>query len=181
MNYHMIRTDDMLNGDGLRVVLFVSGCNNHCIGCHNPETWDEESGMKFDDEAMLRIMNELDNDYISGITLSGGDPLFYENLADVLEVVSCIKYRYSNKTIWLYTGMTWNQIFEPVTLTTQSERMQNIISIRKKIVSMCDVLVDGKFIEELADVNYPWAGSSNQKVIDVQETLKQNKIVLYDK
>ena len=99
MNYHMIRTDDMLNGSGLRVVIFLSGCDNRCEGCHNPETWDSNSGKKFDAEAIKEIMNELDNDYISGITLSGGDPLYESNVNDVYDLLILIKEKYPNKII----------------------------------------------------------------------------------
>lgn len=180
MNYSMIRTDDMLNGSGLRVVLFVSGCNNYCEHCHNPETWDANSGKEFDDEAVFAILSELGKDYIAGITVSGGDPLYHDNLADVYTLITHIKEYYPKKTIWLYTGLTWDIIFNSATTDDFNPRRDALRDLRKDIVKQCDVLVDGKFIESLADVNYPWAGSTNQNVIDVQESLKQNKIVLYN-
>lgn len=170
MNYIMIRTDDMLNGNGLRVVLFCTACDHCCKNCHNPETWDASNGIKFDDEAKEMIIKELQNDYISGLTLSGGDPLHKNNLKDVYNLCKEVKEKFPNKTIWLYTGYEWEQIF--CVNTTDDV-------YRKQIVKMCDVLVDGKFIEELADVNYHWAGSTNQRIIDIQESLKQNKVVLY--
>ncbi len=175
MNYHVIRTDDMLNGDGLRVVLFVSGCSHHCLGCHNPETWNPTSGQPFDNKALDRIMEELGQDYISGLTLSGGDPLHESNLIDVLNVVSTVKEKFPDKTIWLYTGMSWEDIFE------QNADLDSDFNQRRRrfIVSKCDVLVDGKFVRELADVNYPWCGSTNQRVIDVKESLIYNTVIIH--
>ena len=181
MNYHMIRTDDMLNGSGLRVVLFVSGCENFCEGSHNPETWNANSGKKYDDSVMQTILKDLDNDYISGITLSGGDPLYKDNVEEIYRLVSHIKDNYPHKTIWLYTGLTWQQIFEPTVLDVFNPEYDTIAELRKNIVMQCDVLVDGKFIKALEDVNQPWVGSKNQKVIDIKETIKQNEIVLYNK
>ena len=154
MNYHNIKHDDMLNGDGLRVVLFVSGCSHYCKNCQNPQTWDSNSGIKFDEEALKEIYQELNIDYISNLTLSGGDPLNEHNLKDIYSLVTKIKRDFPNKTIWIYTGYALEEI-------------QNDI-IRKSIVNLCDVLVDGPFIEELADVNYPWCGSTNQKVIYIK-------------
>lgn len=180
MNYHMIRTDDMLNGSGLRVVVFLSGCNNHCDGCHNPETWNPNSGKKFDSKTIKEIMNELDNDYISGITLSGGDPLYEGNVNDVYDLLVLIKEKYPNKTIWLYTGYTWNEIMRPVTTRDIDPKRDALLQKRKDVIGLCDVVCDGKFDKNLADVNYPWVGSTNQRVINVQKTLAPNKIVLYN-
>ena len=167
MNYIMIRTDDMLNGDGLRVVLFCTACNHHCKNCHNPEAWDASSGYLFDNKAKETIFKELENDYISGLTLSGGDPLHENNLSDILNLCKEVKEKYPNKTIWIYSGYTLEDI-----LLGDDER-------RKQIIELCDVFVDGVFIEELADVNYRWAGSTNQRVIDLKESLKQNKVILH--
>lgn len=165
MKYIMIRTDDMLNGSGLRVILFVSRCSHHCFGCHNPETWRCDSGMLFDDEAKNKIFEELNKDYISGLTLSGGDPLHEDNRNDILSLVKEVKERFPYKNIWLYTGYEYDYVLEN----------QDTFEILK----YCDVLVDGKFEQDKADVKYRWAGSTNQKIIDVQESLKQNKVVLY--
>lgn len=166
MNYIMIRTDDMLNGNGLRVVLFCTACDHYCHNCHNPETWQASNGTLFDDKAKEEIFKELDKDYISGITLSGGDPLNVNNRNDIQLFCEELKNNYPDKTIWMYTGYTWEEII------TSRELTKTILNV--------DVLVDGKFIEEKADVNYPWAGSTNQRVIDVQESLKQNKVMLWD-
>lgn len=178
MNYMMIRTDDMLNGDGLRVVLFCTACDHYCKNCHNQETWQASNGKHFDDEAKCKIFEELDKDYISGITLSGGDPLNKNNLDDILALCKEVKNKYPNKTIWIYSGYEWNDIFyKPGYLYPQmidTDRLK-----RQEIISLCDVFVDGKFVEELADVKYPWAGSTNQRIIDVQKSLEQNKVVLW--
>lgn len=147
MNYHNITKDDMLNGDGLRVVLWVAGCEHHCKGCHNPITWDENGGLLFDKAAKQEIFEELKKDYVSGITFSGGDPLHIKNRTDITVLAKEIKEIFPSKTIWLYTGYTYEAVKD------------------LEIISYLDVLVDGKFVKELSDVNYHWAGSTNQKII----------------
>lgn len=158
MNYHSIFYDDMKNGAGLRVVLFVSGCSHNCKGCHNPMTHDPKSGELFDSKAMDRIRKHLDHKYVDGITLSGGDPLYCSNRNDIDILIDIIKAEFPNKTIWLYTGYKLEEIMEDYKL--------------KEIVSKVDVLVDGKFEIDKLDANYPWAGSINQRIINVKETLK---------
>ena len=160
MRYHNITKDDMLNGDGLRVVLWVAGCSHCCKGCQNPITWDPDGGLLFDDAAKKEIFDLLDKSYISGITFSGGDPLYCSNRLDVRTLVEEIKEKYPNKTIWLYTGYKWEEILH-------YPMMKNI-----------DVLVDGEYVEELRDTKLLWRGSSNQRVIDVKATLeKTDKLV----
>ena len=161
MRYHNITKDDMLNGDGLRVVLWVSGCAHKCKGCHNPITWNPECGLKFDLAARNEIFTELDKDYVSGITFSGGDPLHPANIHDITELAAMIRQIYPHKTIWLYTGYQW-------------EEVQYL-----DIVQYIDILVDGKFVEELKDNNLHWKGSSNQNVIDVKKSLRTGEIVIY--
>lgn len=162
MNYHNITKDDMLNGEGLRVVLWLAGCTHHCPGCHNPQTWDVNSGIPFDQSAKDEIFNELDKDYISGITLTGGDPLHPSSINQVSQLVNEIKTKYPHKTIWLYTGFQFEDI--------------KTIDLIKDI----DVLVDGRFEIELLNPQLLWKGSSNQRVINVQPSLKTNTIILYD-
>lgn len=162
MKYHNITKDDMLNGDGLRVVLWVSGCEHGCKECHNQITWNPNDGLDFDDNAKQEIFDLLDKDYISGITFSGGDPLFLGNRETIGEFIKEIKEKYPHKTIWLYTGYTFEQIKD------------------LDLINDIDVLVDGKFMIQLFDPQLHWKGSANQRVIDVQETLKLNKIVLHD-
>lgn len=162
MNYHNITTDDMLNGDGLRVVLWVSGCTHHCPGCHNPQTWDAKSGILFDDQAKAEIFEELRKDYIDGITFSGGDPLFPDNRYEVFRLIDEIRTLFPNKTVWLYTGYKF-------------EVVKSLLKLWP-----VDVLVDGMYVEDKRDVTLHWKGSGNQRVIDVKRSLEQNKIVLWD-
>lgn len=151
MNYHNIVHCDMRNGTGLRVTLFVSGCNHHCKGCHNPQTWDPNSGIEFDGAAKQELFAELNKEYISGVTFSGGDPLFPSNREVILSLCKEIKTLYPNKNIWLYTGYRYEQVKH------------------LEILKYIDVLVDGKYVEKLRSVNLPWVGSSNQKVIYVSD------------
>lgn len=161
MNYHNITKDDMKNGDGLRVVLWVSGCSHHCKGCHNPQTWDTTSGIEFDESAKQEIFDELDKDYISGITFSGGDPLMPCNRECVGNLIQEISEKYPNKTIWLYTGFLYEEVKD-------LPYLKNI-----------DVLVDGEFELELKDNNAHWVGSTNQRVIDVKKTIANNMVCLH--
>ena len=162
MRYHNITKDDMLNGDGLRVVLWVAGCSHGCKDCQNPITWDPQGGLPFTEEEKKEIFQELDKAYISGITFSGGDPLHPANIREVTALAGEIRQRYPEKTIWLYTGYLWKEIVD------------------LEIVNYLDVVVDGKFISAQKDITLPWRGSSNQKVIDVPSTLKEGKIVLQE-
>ncbi len=161
MRYHNITTDDMLNGDGLRVVLWVAGCNHHCKNCHNPSTWDINSGIPFDSKAMEEIIADMKAPHISGITFSGGDPLHPRNRDEIGEIISKIKRVYPEKSVWLYTGYEWDEI-------------KNL-----PFIDMIDVLVDGEYKEELRNINLAWRGSSNQDVINVKESLKTGSKILW--
>ncbi|SHO53060.1 anaerobic ribonucleoside-triphosphate reductase activating protein [Anaerocolumna xylanovorans] len=159
MRYHNITKDDMLNGTGLRVVLWVAGCNHGCKGCHNPVTWNINGGLPFDEAAKEEIFEELRKPYIEGITFSGGDPLHPVNRKDVEDLITEIRIKFPDKNIWLYTGFSWEEVkYLP-------------------LVEKLDVLVDGRFIEALKDTKLYWRGSSNQKVINVKESLIRNAIV----
>lgn len=160
MNYHNITKTDMLNGDGLRVVLWVAGCSHQCKECHNPITWNVNGGLKFDSAAKQEIFEELEKSYVHGITFSGGDPLHIANIEEVTQLAKEIRETYPNKTIWLYTGSVWEEVKD------------------FEIVQYLDVLVDGEFVAELKDESLHWVGSSNQRVIEVKETVKTGKIVL---
>jgi anaerobic ribonucleoside-triphosphate reductase activating protein len=196
INYHDITYPDMKNGDGLRVVLWSSSCEHFCHNCHNSQTWNPNSGIPFDKTAENELFRELDNDYISGITFSGGDPLHEKNISEVYRLICKFNKRYKNndfnncyesnvfdnknsnkirllspnKTIWLYSGFEWDFIWSHNDETNKK---------RQEIISKCDVFVDGKYIDSLRDVSLKWRGSSNQRVINVQESLKQDKVVLY--
>ena len=152
----------MLNGDGLRVVLWVAGCNHCCRECQNPITWDPNGGLPFTEAEEAEIFTELDKDYIGGITFSGGDPLHPSNISTVTAFAKKIREKYPNKTIWLYTGFLWEDIRD--------------LPFLKNV----DVLVDGPFVEAEKDVTLHWKGSANQMVINVPETLGKGEIVLHE-
>lgn len=160
MRYHNITKDDMLNGEGIRVVLWVAGCSHHCKDCQNPVTWDPDGGLEFDETAKQELYEELEKEYMTGITFSGGDPLHPRNEETVTALAKEIKEKYPGKTVWLYTGFTW-------------EELQG-----KEILRYVDVLVDGRFECDKKDVSLHWKGSSNQRVIDVKQTAANGQIVL---
>ncbi len=162
MNYHKIEKTSIANGEGIRVVLWVSGCSLHCRGCHNPETWNINSGEFFGEDAKKELFEALDKPYIKGITFSGGHPLENENIDDVYCLCKEIKEKLPTKDIWLYTGYTF----------------ENINS--HPIMQYIDVLVDGKYIDEQRDLTLKFCGSKNQRLINVQKSLKENKVILYN-
>jgi len=161
MHYHNITKDDMKNGDGLRVVLWVAGCGHHCEDCHNPITWDPNGGIEFDNAAERELLEILGRPYISGVTFSGGDPLFPGNREEIGRLVRLIDEKFPTKTKWLYTGYLWEEI-------------QDL-----DFLDLLDVVVDGRFEKEKFDQTLHWKGSSNQRVIDVKKSLKQNETVLH--
>ena len=173
MNYHKIEKTSVANGTGVRVVLWVSGCSLHCKGCHNPETWCLNSGKLFDDEAKRELFEALDKPYIQGITFSGGHPLEDENVEAIYLLIKEIKEKFPTKDIWLYTGLTIEQIFP----TVVTDKFDIIRFYRQTVTLMCDVVVDGKYVEELRDIRLKWRGSSNQRVIDMPKSFRQNKII----
>lgn len=205
MNYLKIDKEDVCNGEGLRVVLWLSGCSHKCKGCQNPQTWDANNGIPFDESAKEELFRGLDKDYISGLTLTGGDPLFEGNLNDVLELVTDINKRYNTpknankirlsipqKSIWLYTGYKVKEIYNKCVILSPSAtdmvythmdfEMINESrkdEIRNKIVKQCDVIVDGKYVESQRDITLPYMGSKNQRVIDIQQSLQKGKTILW--
>ena len=161
MYYHNITKDDMLNGIGLRVVLWLSGCIHACLDCHNPITWDPSGGIPFDEGAKRELLKALGQDHIAGITFSGGDPLHPNNQREVGNLIFEISLLFPQKNIWLYTGYLW-------------EHIQGFYPLKK-----VDVVVDGKFIKSEQNNALPWRGSSNQRVIDVKKSLAQKILVSY--
>lgn len=177
MNYIKISKYDTANGTGIGVVLWVSGCNCHCHGCHNPQTWDFNAGQLFTDDTMQEILKALDKPYISRLTFSGGHPLEPQNRETVYKIIKAVKENFSNKSIWLYTGYAWEEILD------KEEKYENfeVNGISPlDIVKYCNILVDGRYEEDKRDISLAWRGSSNQRVIDVQKSLKQNKVVLWE-
>ncbi len=161
MRYHNITKDDLLNGDGLRVVLWVAGCTHACKECQNPVTWDVQGGLEFDDAAKQEIFEELDKDYVSGITFSGGDPLHPLNRDDVGKLIYEIKQKYPTKDIWLYTGFLYEDVKD------------------LPFMDHVDVLLDGPFMIFLLDTKLHWVGSANQRVIDIKKSKEIGQVVLW--
>lgn len=169
MRYHNITKADMLNGDGLRVVLWLAGCSHHCQACQNPITWDANDGLIFDEEAKREVFTELEKSWCSGLTLSGGDPLYVGNREEVSLLVSEIKSKFPDKNIWCYTGYTWEELMK------QIKDDENL----KIILNNVDVLLDGRFVLSLALEKLHYVGSSNQRIIDVRSSLDTGNIDLY--
>lgn len=144
----------MVNGDGLRTVIWIAGCDRKCPGCFSPHTHDFQAGVEFDDAAKAELVKDLSEDWCAGITWLGGEPLHPVNFPEVLALAKEIRERYPGKTQWLYTGYTYNEIINNIVMS--------------KILNYIDVLCDGPFIQELRDPNLKWVGSSNQNVINIQ-------------
>lgn len=161
MNYARIVKFDTANGPGIRTTLFVSGCSHHCKGCHNSNTWDENTGQPFTDETICEILNSLDHPYIKGLSISGGDPLLPSNRDDVLKILAFVNSALPTKDIWMWTGYTYEEIKD------------------LDILDHVDVLVDGPFILEKRDITHPYHGSSNQRVIDVRKSKELGGVVLW--
>ena len=168
MNYSAIKNYDIANGLGVRVTLFVSGCTHHCEGCFNEETWSFSSGKPFTKETEDEIIKLLSPDYIKGLTLLGGEPMEKVNQAALYPFVKRVKEAYPDKNIWCYSGYTLDEITKGRAHTDVTDALLGFI----------DVLVDGEFKKELYSIALKFRGSSNQRVIDLKETLKQGKTVL---
>lgn len=161
MNYMKITKVDVANGPGCRVTIWVSGCAHACPGCHNPETWDPKAGEPFTPEVMREVTEALAPDYIRGLTVSGGDPLSLKNRDTVTLILTATRKEYPDKDIWLYTGYTWDRIKDWY------------------ITGLCDVIVDGPFRRQEQDITLRFRGSSNQRLIDVQRSLREGQVVLW--
>lgn len=171
MNYGEIKPTDIANGTGVRVSLFVSGCTHHCKGCFNAVTWDFNYGKPFTSETKKYIIDLLKPDYIEGLTLLGGEPFEPQNQVELIKLLKEVRNVYGNtKNIWCYSGYTYEE------LTTESRAK---IDITQDMLKQIDVLVDGEFKLEQKDITLKFRGSKNQRIIDVKQSLEQNKIVLY--
>ena len=173
MNYANIKWTDIANGEGVRISLFVSGCTHHCKNCFNEIAWDFTYGEPFDETVEERILNELSSDYIAGISLLGGEPLEPINQKALLPFLKKVKEQYPQKTIWCYTGYVFDEV------TGELRESNKNTEYTKELISLCDVLVDGAYIEELKDIRLKFRGSANQRVIDVRKTLEKGECVLY--
>ena len=166
MRYASIRSLDVTNGEGVGVSLFVQGCHFRCKNCFNPETWDFNGGKEWTEDVEKQFLELVSKPYIKRVSILGGEPLANENQYNIFLLCNKIKNTFPNKKIWLYTGYTF----------------EKIIQSREKTKPLCcvDVLVDGQYVDKQRDITLPFAGSRNQRLIDVKETLKQNQIVLYN-
>jgi len=170
MYYGELKKTDIANGVGVRVTLFVSGCRNHCKNCFNPETWCFTYGKPFTEDTKQEIFDALEPSYISGLTLLGGDPFEPENQQNLLPFVKEVKQKFPSKTIWAYSGYTMDKEL------LGNSRVHT--EYTKELLENIDILVDGRFVEELKNLMLNFRGSSNQRIIDVQESLKRGEIVL---
>lgn len=164
MNYHQIEECSISNGTGFRTVLYVSGCSLHCKGCFNEQTWDKESGKAFDEQAKNELFDSLNHPYSKGLTVSGGHPLEPYNIDDVLYLLKEVKRRFPDKDIWLYTGWELESILSPAVTDDFNPERNEYLKKRKEAISLCDIVVDGRYIEELRDITLKWRGSSNQQI-----------------
>lgn len=163
MRYASIRSMDISNGSGIGVAAFVQGCHIHCTGCFNQETWDFNGGKEWTEEIENKFLDMVNKPYITRVSILGGEPLAVENCKDVYNLCKRIKQEFPNKKIWIYTGYTYEDLSDN----------------QLKPVYISDVLVDGSYVESQKDMTLHYKGSKNQRVINIPETLKQNKVVLY--
>ncbi len=172
MNYAKIKWYDISNGPGVRVSLYVSGCRNHCKNCFNPETWDFNYGEPFTEEVENKIIEGLKPDYIKGFTLLGGDPFEPENQKVLAPFLEKLRRAYPDKSFWSFTGYD----YEKDLLTGKLGDLGTVM----RMLNCLDVLVDGRFVENLKDLNLRFRGSSNQRIILLKPSLKEDKIILWD-
>lgn len=169
MNYGEIKYYDIANGPGVRTSLFVSGCRNRCEDCFNRETWAFDFGKPFTEETENAIVESLKPDYIAGLTVLGGEPFEKENQPEVLKLVKRVRKEFPNKTIWIFSGFTYEEL---ISGSRASGKTAN------EILSVCDVLVDGRFDKTKKNISLKFRGSENQRIIDLKPTLLQKKVVL---
>lgn len=183
MRYSSMRNLDISNGEGVGVSLFVQGCPFHCFGCFNSDTWDFNGGREWTEKTKDKFMKLINRPYIKRISFLGGECLAEQNLDEILSLIKQIRISFPEKTIWLYTGFEWNSLMSKICQPTfpdeKFEHDRNIHMKRQKIISNVDVLVDGEYIDEQKDLSLKFRGSKNQRVIDVRQSLVQNKMVLY--
>ena len=181
MRFASMRNLDISNGEGVGVSLFVQGCDRHCFNCFNPDTWDFNGGKEWTEETKNKFIKLIDRPYMNRISVLGGEPLAEQNLDEVLSLIKEIRIKKKKKTIWLYTGYDFdllNSKYNEYKYTPFAANADEWLT-RWEIISNVDVLIDGEYIDEQRDITLKWRGSSNQRVIDVKQSLTQNKIVLY--
>lgn len=184
MRFASMRNLDISNGEGVGVSLFVQGCDRHCFNCFNPDTWDFNGGKEWTEKTKNKFLELIDRPYIKRVSFLGGECLAEQNLDGVLNLIKEIRISFPEKTIWLYTGFCWNDIMcsfagLQADCVVLDKKDIETWEKRRKIISNVDVLVDGEYIDEQKDLTLKFRGSKNQHVIDVQESLKQGKVILY--
>ncbi len=168
MNYSLVKYNDIADGVGLRTTIFVSGCRNHCKGCFQPETWNFNNGQEYTENVMNEILKSLESPYIAGLTLLGGDPFEEENQEGLIETLRQVKNRFPEKNIWAYTGYLLSDILPGGRKHTE---------VTDEMLSYIDILVDGPFVQEKKSLMLKFRGSSNQRLIDMNEYRKSGEIV----
>lgn len=180
MRYAQIRSMDISNGEGVGVSLFIQGCPFHCKNCFNSETWDFNGGKEWTEKTKNKFMELIDRPYIKRVSFLGGECLADQNLDEVLKLVKQIRISFPEKTIWLYTGYTWEQlVYSRMPSGVGKEKEFLNWNRRNEIISNIDICVDGEYVDNLKDLTLKFRGSKNQRVIDVKQSLAQNKVVLY--
>ena len=163
MKYNKIRKMDISNGPGVRVSIFMQGCAFHCENCFNKETWDFNGGLDFNDETIKKVLDLCDKDYIVGLSILGGEPMHPNNIDGTTALAKAFKEKFPNKNLWVWSGYLFDKDLKD-----------------KEVLKYIDVLVDGQFINNLHNPTLKWKGSSNQRVIDVQKSLKNNEICIIE-
>ena len=177
MRYAQIRSMDISNGEGVGVSLFVQGCPFHCKNCFNSETWDFNGGKEWTEKTKDKFLKLIDRPYIKRVSFLGGECLAEQNLDEILSLIQEIRNSFPTKTIWLYTGYSYSEIFRGQSSCLSQEGLNNFK--RREIIKQCNVLVDGEYIDEQKDLSLTFRGSKNQNCIDVKQSLAQNKMILY--
>ena len=172
MKYAEIKFNDIANGEGVRTSLFVSGCRHHCKNCFNAVTWDFEYGKEFTPETEEQILESVEPFWINGLSILGGEPFEPENQAALLSLLEKFHKRYPDKNVWCYTGFTFEEI-------TGAQKSRAFTDISEKLLKNIDILVDGKYVDELRDIRLRFRGSSNQRIIDVKKSLEEKTITEY--
>lgn len=176
MRYYSIDKFEVCNGTGVGVSLFIQGCPFHCKNCFNQETWDFNGGKEWTIDVQKEFFELINRPYITRVSILGGEPLAYQNLPDVYDIVKRIKDEFSNKKIWLWTGNTLS--IEDFDSSVNVEWDNGLL--KNHILCLCDYVIDGRFVDELKDLTLPFRGSSNQRIIDVQKTIAKQKFTLYN-
>ena len=163
MKYNIVRKMDISNGPGVRVSVFMQGCEFHCKNCFNPETWSFENGKEFTQGTIDEVLNLCNQDYIKGLSILGGEPMHPKNIDGTTKLAKAFKEKYPNKNLWIWSGFKFDEDLKD-----------------KEVMKYVDVLVDGRYVDEMHNPNLKWRGSSNQRVIDVQKSLKDKKISFWE-